>query len=234
MKARLSDKKEIATGTLWVQYKVEENFSFKPGQYMFINLIKPPYSDEKGTTRHFSIVSSPNQKGVLEMATRLRDSAFKKSLKEMALGTEVEIQRIAGTFTLPDNLEKPLVFIAGGIGITPFMSMLKFIAEEKLPVKITLLYSNRDKNSTAFFADLEALQSQIPNLKLVMTMTQDPTWQGEKRRIDSQFIKEYFPEVNENTYYVVGPTPMVDAVEKALQEAGVTPENIKIENFSGY
>lgn len=226
MKAKIAEKKEIAEGTLMVKFKVFEDFTFTAGQYFFINL--------RGETRHFSIVNSPNEKGVLTMTTRLRDSAFKKSLKELPIDTEVEIQRIAGKFTLPEDKSKPLVFIAGGIGITPFMSMLRFISEQKLDYKITLIYSNKAASSTAYLEELKTFESRIPDLKLVLVMTDDNSWTGEKRRVDANLLKEYFPQPNMNSYMVVGPPAMVEAVEKALLEAGVSEENIKIENFTGY
>lgn len=209
-----------------VKFKVFEDFTFAPGQYFFINL--------RGATRHFSIVNSPNEKGILTMTTRLRDSVFKKSLQELPVGTEVEIQRISGNFVLPEDTGKPLVFIAGGIGITPFMSMLRFIKEQGLNYRITLIYSNRNQSSTAYLDELQTLSSQIPNFKLILSMTDDPIWEGEKRRVDANLLKEYFPNVNESLFMVVGPPAMVEAVEKALTDIGLREENIKIENFTGY
>ncbi len=222
MKAKIIGKTEVATETLQVTFATSEPFTFKPGQYTSVNLAN--------SKKHFSIVNSPDEKGIITIATRLRDSDFKKSLKELPVGTEVELGPISGSFVMPENTSKPLVFIAGGIGITPYMSMLKYAVERKLPYKITLLYSNRDQNSSAFLQDLK----NIPNLKLILTMTDDPNWQGEKRRIDASFIKEYFPETNANLYFVVGPPVMVEAVQQALLEAGVDIENIASENFSGY
>ena len=229
MKGKLKSKQEIAEGTLQVIFETDEPFSFTPGQYCFITLKGLKYPDERGSRRQFSIVNSPNHKGIITITTRLSESGFKKTLKELPVGTEVELGPIAGVFTLPDDTKRPLVFIAGGIGITPFMSMLTYIQEEKLPYNITLIYSNRNQASSAF---LEKLQN-LP-CKLVLTMTEDPGWSGEKGKIDAGFIKEYFPNVNENLYMVVGPPPMVEAVQKSLDEAGVNAENIKVERFTGY
>lgn len=234
MVGKIIDKKEIAIGTLQVTFQISEQFTFKPGQYVFVTLTDPPYPDERGNKRHFSIVNSPSEKGIITIATRLRDSGFKKSLQQLPIGTEVELGPIAGVFTLPEDTKKSLVFIAGGIGITPFMSMLRYIKEGGLPYQITLVYSNRDRGSTPFLEELQNLAQVLPNLKLILTMTDDASWDGEKRKVDSQFIKDYFPNLNENFYMVVGPPPMVEAVEKALKEAGVLSENLKIENFTGY
>ena len=234
MVGKIIEKKEVAQGTLKVVFEIKEPVSFKPGQYLFVTLINPPYTDEKGNKRQFSINNSPNQKNILIMTTRITESAFKKSLKELPIGTPVEIGPIAGVFTLPEDTGKPLVFIAGGIGITPFMSMLSYIAEEGPPYQITLVYSNRDQSSAAYTQEIEAFSKSIPNFKLILTMTDDPVWAGEKRKIDEQFIKDYFPNLNSNFYMVVGPPAMVEAVGNALTWAGVIQENIKKENFTGY
>lgn len=230
----LKNKEEVALGTLKVVFEVKEPFGFKPGQYCFITLSELKYPDERGLKRHFSIVNSPNEKGIITFTTRITESGFKKTLQDLPVGEEVNLGPIAGAFVLPEDTQRPLVFIAGGIGITPFMSILKYISEEKLPYKITLIYSNRNKGSTAYIDEISNLASLIPNFKLILTMTDDSSWSGEKRQVDANFIKEYFPDVNDNYYMVVGPPPMVAAVEKSLAEASVNKENIKIENFTGY
>lgn len=230
----IKSKEEVAKGTLKVVFEVDESFTFKAGQYCFITLEKLKYPDERGPKRQFSIVSSPNEKGIITITTRLSDSGFKKTLKELPKGTEVQLGPIAGVFTLPKGTSRPLVFIAGGIGITPFISMLRYISEEKLPYNITLIYSNRDQSSTAYFEDVKNLTAQIPGSELITTMTEDPNWNHEKRKVDKAFIKDYFPNVNAQYYMVVGPPGMVSAVEEALLDAGVHPENIQKENFTGY
>lgn len=234
MLGRIKSKEVVAEGTLQVTFEVIEPVSFKPGQYVFVNLPKLHYPDERGARRQFSINNSPNHPDHLTITTRLSESGFKKTLKELPEGSEVELGPIAGVFTLPEDTSKPLVLIAGGIGITPFMSMLEYIKEQSLPYNVTLLYSNRNQASSAYLNELEELADTLPNLKLILTMTEDNLWTGEKRMINSAFIKEYFPNVNNNYYMVVGPPAMVEAVEKALREAGVRVENIKTENFTGY
>ncbi len=234
MVGKIIDKKEVAQGTLQVTFEVKEDFTFKPGQYIFVTLTKLNYPDERGPKRQFSIVNSPEDKGKIIITTRITESGFKKTLNELPQGSEVELGPIAGAFVLPDDISRPLVLIAGGIGITPYMSMLRHIQKNNLSYNITLVYSNRNQSSTAYLNELKQLANQIPNLKLILTMTDDPNWTGEKRIVDVNFIKEYFPNVNENLYFVVGPPAMVDAVQRALLEAGVDISSIKIENFTGY
>lgn len=232
MKATIKEKIEVAKGTLLVKFVVPEDINFKPGQYFTVRLIDPPYHDDRGAMRHFSIVNSPNEKGILSFATRLRESAFKKSIAEFPIGTEVEVGSISGDFILPDDTSKPLVFIAGGIGITPFMSMLRFAKEENLDTKITLLYSSKDRESAAFLGELQKIAN--PNFKPVFTMTEDPKWEGEKGRVDTEFIKKYVEDLGSSVFYVAGPPAMTNAIVDALKELGIESSRIRYENFTGY
>lgn len=236
MKAEIKEKKEIAKGTLLIKFDLlGKNINFKPGQYFFITIPKLNYSDNKGNIRHFSVVNSPGEKNVITMATRIREeSGFKKTLNELPLGSPVEIGAVTGDFVLPKNYSKPLVFVAGGIGVTPFMSMLRYFDEEKLPYDITLIYSNRDQGSTAFLEELNERKSRNKNLKLILTMTQDSAWKGDNRRIDSQFIASKIPDFLNKTFYISGPPVFNEAVGKALKELKIENKNILVENFSGY
>lgn len=235
MKASIKNKKEVAKGTLLVEFDTSPGeFKFEPGQYFFVSLIKPPYNDSKGERRHFTIVNSPNEENTLSFATRIRDSAFKKSIAELPVGTVVEVGPIDGEFTLPKDKDKKYVFLAGGIGITPFVSMLRYIREERLNYDITLIYSNRDRESTAFLEELQEISRDNPNIKLILTMTEDPDWVGERRKVNAGFMKEYLTGP-ETYYYMVAGTPgMVDAMKKVLKTAEVSGSNIKTENFPGY
>lgn len=235
MKAQIKEKREIAKGTLLAMFDLlGEEVDFTPGQYFFVTLPDVGYQDDKGLRRHLTVVTSPNEKGVLGFATRMRDSAFKKSLAELPLGAEVDVEPPKGKFTLPADTSRPLVFVAGGIGITVFRSMLRFIREETLPYKVTLIYSNRDRESTAFLDELRELKKEI-DLRLILSMTEDPDWQGEARMIDAQFFKDYVEgDLNRYTFLVAGPPGMVKAMQDALAEAGVEEQNVAAERYSGY
>ena len=236
MRARIKEKREVAKGTLLVTFDLlGEEVAFTPGQYFFVTLPDVGYQDAKGLRRHITVVTSPNERSVLGFATRMRDSAFKRSLSEVPVGTEVEVEPPKGSFGLPEDTTRPLVFVAGGIGITVFRSMLRFIREEGLPYRVTLIYSNRDRESTAFLDELQELEQENRDLRLILTMTQDPGWQGETRRIDSQFFRDYLEaDLNESTFLVAGPPAMVEGVQDALAEAGVDEENVIAERYSGY
>jgi ferredoxin-NADP reductase len=236
MQARIKEKSEIAKGTLLVAFDLlGEEVNFTPGQYFWVTLVDPPYDDDKGPRRHITVVTSPNDRGVLGLATRIRDSAFKRSLVELPVGAEVDVEEPKGDFLLPDDTEQEYVFIAGGIGITVFRSMLRYIAEENLPHRVTLVYSNRDRESAAFLDELQELERRNPNLRLVLTMTEDPEWDGETRRMDADFLRDHLgDDLGAFTYLVAGPPGMVEAMEKMLQEAGVSEEQVRPERFSGY
>jgi ferredoxin-NADP reductase len=236
VRARIKEKQEVAKGTLLVTFDLlGEEVDFRPGQYFFVTLPDVGHQDDKGLRRHITVVTSPNDKGVLGFATRMRDSAFKRSLRELPVGAEVDIEPPQGEFALPESPSRPVVFVAGGIGITVFRSMLRYIREERLPYRVTLVYSNRDRESTAFLDELRELEQELPDLRLILTMTQDPNWNGETRKVDARFFADYLgDDLNRFTFLVAGPPAMAEAVQQALDEAGVKEENVIAERFSGY
>jgi ferredoxin-NADP reductase len=235
VRSLVKEKREVAKGTLMVVFDLQGNeVDFKPGQYFWVELLDPPYQDEKGPRRHISVVTSPTERGVLGLCTRLRDSAFKRSLAELELGDEVEVEEPKGDFLLPEDTERPYVFVAGGIGITVFRCMLRYIADKGLPYEVTLVYSNRDRESTPFLDELQELEATIAGLRLVVTMTDDPGWDGETRRVDEAMLRDHLGELEPFTYLVAGPPQMVEGVAATLQGAGVPEERLMPARFSGY
>lgn len=235
MKTTLKAKDEIAEGTLQVRLDTGgEPADFDAGQYMMVTLPGPPFTDDKGDTRFFSISSSPMQTGELEFTTRLSDSAFKRSVADMPLGSNIEVEIVGGDLVLPESAARPLILITGGIGITPFISMLRYIDEQKLSHKVTLLYSNRTADSTAYLSELKSLASRNENINIVFTMTDDAAWDGEKRRIDAEFIRDYVPGYLQCEYYATGSARMVEAIGKSLTELEVPLTRQHSEVFPGY
>ena len=236
MRARIKEKQEVAKGTLLVTFDLlGEEMDFRPGQYFHVTLPNLGDEDDEGLRRHITVVTSPNEKGVLGFATRMRDSAFKRTLRKLPVGSEVDVEPPKGSFGLPEDPSRPLVFVAGGIGITVFRSMLRYIHEERLPYLVTLIYSNRDRASTAFLDELRELEQALPDLRLVLTMTQDPGWEGETRKVNAAFVKDYLSDdLNRYTFLVAGPPAMAEGVQGALQKAGVRDENVITERYSGY
>jgi ferredoxin-NADP reductase len=236
MRASIKEKREVAKGTLLVLFDLAGvELEYQPGQYFWVELLDPPYQDEKGARRHITAVTSPSERGVIGLCTRMRDSAFKRSLAELPLGTEVEVEQPKGTFVLPEESSRPLVFVAGGIGITPFRSMLRYIVDERLPHHVTLIYSSRDRASAAFLDEVEEIEQANPNVRLIATMTDDESWPGERRRVDAAFFREHLgDDLNQARYMVAGPPAMAKAVSAELEQAGVAPELIATDSFSGY
>jgi ferredoxin-NADP reductase len=236
VRGTIKEKREVAKGTLLALFDLgNAELDYRPGQYFWVELLNAPYQDEKGVRRHITAVTSPSERGVIGLCTRLRESAFKRSLAALAVGAEVEIEPPKGTFVLPEESSRPLVFVAGGIGITPFRSMLRYIQDERLPHRVTLIYSNRDRESAAFLDELEEIERANPNVRLIVTMTEDENWSGERRRIDAAFLEDQLgDELNEANYLVAGPPAMAQAVSAELEKAGVDPALIATDGFSGY
>lgn len=236
MKANIIKKNKIAKLTLEVTYDLMGKVvDFKPGQFFFVTLLDAPNKDSgKDPVHHFTIVNSPVQKGILVNATRLRDTAFKNSLRDMPVGSEVEIDRLMGSFSLPTDTTKQYCFIALGIGITPYVSMLRYIHEKHLDYKIILLYSDSDRESMAYLDELEGYAKEDPGLKLILTITHDENWHGETRHIDDKFIKDYLKNPENYVYYISGPPLAVQTVAQEVGRLGVGKDSIKTEKFSGY
>ncbi|MFN7088261.1 MAG: FAD-dependent oxidoreductase [Candidatus Paceibacteria bacterium] len=239
LKLPLKDRKVVAEDTMAFYFALEgKDFTFSPGQYISVYIPKLLYDDPKGNHRVFSIASSPNNKEYLLIATRMRGSGYKKTLKDIPLGSIVEIDGPFGSFVLPQNPTGPIVLIAGGIGITPFMSMVCYATEEKLPHKLILIYSNKTPESTAFLKELQELQNQNPNFKMIATITEPENaksmWSGKIGKITSGFIKENIEDPALPVWYIAGPPDMVFAIKQALIEAGIDEDNIHFEDFGGY
>jgi ferredoxin-NADP reductase len=212
-----------------------KEFPFTPGQFVSINLANPPYQDERGSRRTFSIASSPRDPYLL-IATRLRGSAMKRSLTELPLGTEVDLSGPNGTFTLPTDLQIPVALIAGGIGITPFRSMIKDAVERRSARDLVLFYSNRRPHDAPFLSELQGWARDYHRFQLVATMTQATAdeWQERRGRIDAALLRDTLEALDRWLFYVAGPPEMVDALTETLSEAGVPDERVRVEHFEGY
>ncbi len=224
MRATVAERREVAKGTLLVLFAVDAYPDYRPGSYFWVELPDRGHQDEKGLRRHISLVTSPTDEGVVGLATRLRDSAFKRTLAELQVGDEVEVEEPKGSFLLPEDTAAEYVFVAGGIGITVFRSMLRYIADERLPYRVTLVYSNRDRESAAFLDELDELQARIEGLRVVLTMTDEKGWEGESRRIDAALLRDHIGALEEKQFLVAGPPTMTEAVVEALHAAGVPEE----------
>jgi ferredoxin-NADP reductase len=234
VRATVAEKREVAKGTLLVLFAVDGYPDYRPGAYFWVELPDRGHQDEKGLRRHISLVTSPTEVGVVGLATRVRETAFKQTLAELELGDEVEVEEPKGSFLLPEDTSVDYAFVAGGIGITVFRSMLRFIADKELPYRVTLVYSNRDRESAAFLDELEELERRIEGLQVMLTMTDDPEWEGETRHLDADVLRELVGPLDARTFLVAGPPPMTEAVANSLLAAGVPEARVLADKFSGY
>jgi ferredoxin-NADP reductase len=172
------------------------------------------------------------------IATRLRDSAFKRVLRGLKPGQELILDAPLGRLTLPADFSRPIVFLAGGIGITPFRSIIIEATKKKLPHKIYLFYSNRTPADAPFLEELRGLEGKNKNYKLIPTMTQLDSlladWSGETGYIDEALLKKYLGDLNKPVYYLAGPPTMTQALYKVLIDSGVNKDDIRSEEFIGY
>jgi ferredoxin-NADP reductase len=234
MRATVAEKREVAKGTLFVIFAVDDYPDHRPGAYFWVELPNRGHEDEKGLRRHISLATSPTERGVVGLATRLRDSAFKRTLAELEVGDEVQVEEPKGSFLLPEDTSEEYFFVAGGIGITVFRSMLRFIADESLPYRVTLVYSNRDRESAAFLDELEEIERRVEGLKVILTMTDEPGWTGETRHLDADVLDELVDGLDRKTFLVAGPPAMAESVSQSLLGAGVPEERVLVDGFTGY
>jgi ferredoxin-NADP reductase len=235
--AKLRERREVAERTMAFCFEKPANFTFIPGQFVDITLQNPRETDSEGNTRGFSIASAPYEDFIM-VATRLRETAFKRVLSEVPLGTEVKIEGPFGNLRLHNDQSRAAVILTGGIGITPFRSILLNAAMNNLPHRILLFYANRRPEDAAFLDELKQLELKNQHFQLIACMTEieksSRPWSGELGRISPQLLAKYTKGLTSPVYYVTGPPSMVHAMHTMLLDSGVDDDNIRIEEFAGY
>ncbi|HEX2567852.1 MAG TPA: FAD-dependent oxidoreductase [Burkholderiales bacterium] len=230
-------REEVAAGTSAFYFRKPPGFSFDAGQNALFTLVDPPETDAQGPSRPFTIASAPHEPELM-IATRMRDSAFKRVLKSAAPGLKLEMDGPAGVMVLHDEIARPAVFLAGGIGITPFLSMARHAATNALPHRIHLFYSNRRPEDAAFLDELRALEKSNPNYRLVATMAEaqksSQPWRGETGFIRRDMLERHLPDLRAPVYYFAGPPGMAMAMQSMLTEIGISENDMRSEEFYGY
>jgi ferredoxin-NADP reductase len=231
--APLIERREVAADTMAFRFGLNGHAPrFLPGQACDITL-------PDGQTHSFAIASSPTNGRSVMIAARMRDTPFKDTLRDLPFGAAVHIGPPTGDFVLPSDATTPVVFLAGGIGITPFRSMLKSMADTGDHRSVTLLYSNPTPQATAFLDELEGWRSTL-DLTLVPTITKPETgvgaWAYEEGRIDGEMVRRHVrPDLlAKATFYVSGPPAMVRDLAAVLQSLGVRRARLKLDEFRGY
>lgn len=225
MKFKLIEKKTVTSDIETFIFEPAEAISWEPGQYLHY-VLDHANPDERGIERWFTISNPPYEKhpSITTRFTGKAGSTFKEALKNMQLGDAIEADGLEGDFTV-DDPAKHYIFIAGGIGITPFHSMLLQLANDKKPINVDLMYANRDDNFP-FDDELQQIASRNSNFKIHKFV--DP------QHIEEADIKAVASKLDDPEYYVSGPKPMVEAFEKTLKGMGVIETKIHTDDFPGY
>jgi len=237
IRVALADRQQIADATYAFTFDLKgQPFLFKPGQTVDLSYPGMTGIDEAGNKRTFSIASAPGQDRLM-VATRDRGSAFKRSLIQAPIGTELELDGPYGSFTLP-NRASNAVLVAGGIGVTPFRAMAQDAIERSLDHTLTLIHSNRTPEETPFLLELLNWATKNDKFQYRPTMTRPERskreWKGDRRRVEAASLREWLPKGGAGVHYVAGPQGFVKGATEALREAGVDEDLIRSEEFPGY
>jgi|SRR5581483_3856591 len=233
--------KEKLQGTDIMSFRLSKSgMEYTAGQYAFFEL-DVVSGDSKGPIRHFSIASSPTEQDLL-ISTRIRDTPYKQKLASLEIGTEIPAWGPEGEFVLHGDHSKPAVFLSGGIGVTPFRSMIKYATDKQLPIKITMFDSNKDQQGILYKEEFDKWASQNKNLKIVYTVTEeeqkpDASWSGEHGRIDKSMFERHVnkEEIGNALFYICGPPGMLKAMQDLLQkDLQIPKDRLKVEAFTGY
>lgn len=228
---------KIATDTYNYWFDSAEQIDYKPGQYMEWTL-GHNQPDNRGNRRYFTIASSPTETGLgLGVKFYPNSSTFKQNLAKMKAGDEIVAGQLAGDFVLPADKRKKLVLIAGGIGITPYRSMIKYLIDKKEQRDIVIMYANNKIDDIAYGDILKQAEKELM-IKTVFVLSDlkamPKTWTGETGFISAQMIARQIPDYNERSYYISGPHSMVTGAIEALKFLKIPAEKIKTDFFPGY
>ncbi len=233
MQAKILEIKRSTPTTYTFILEKPVGFVYKPGQFVQVKENMPD-PDPRGNRRSLSLASSPTE-DVLQITTQDGPSMFKQYLHNKKVQDTIEFIGPLGHFVL-DEGDLPALILAGGIGITPFRSMILYAADKKLSKPIVLIHSNRNQSDILFLEEFKEAEKRNPNFKLIETLTQetDPNWTGQKGRITPEFLNTHVPDFKDRELYVCGSVPMVHGVLEMLHSLGLPDEQINREQFSGY
>ncbi len=236
MRVRLKERRlETAEVISFIFDLGGQPFEYRPGQYVFCELDELDFPDERGNRRHFTISSSPTEKDIVMFTTRIRGSGFKETLRQAPVGYEINIGTPLGYFVVPEKEAPHCVFIAGGIGVTPYRSILRYALDVKEPIDAVMLYFNHSSADIIFRQELEEIAQQMSTFALVNVLSDpEPGWKGEKGRLNEALLEKWVPDLNQRLFWISGPPPMVKAYKELVKQTGVGDEAIRTDSFAGY
>lgn len=232
----MSEKIPAGKDIMDILFKPKKRLNYRPGQYMEWTL-PHSHADQRGNRRYFTLASSPTEP-TLRVGIKFypHGSSFKQTLASLDKKTPIIAAQLAGEFTLPKDSRQKLAFLAGGIGITPFRSMVKYLIDTKQYRDIVLCYSNKVVEEIAY-RDIFAQATKQFGMKVIYTLTNTHLlpmgWEGEIGRIDTEMIKKEIPDFMERIFYLSGPQTMVNMYEHVLKHLGVPSKQIKKDFFPG-
>jgi ferredoxin-NADP reductase len=225
------------TGTAVLYFEKPDGFTFRPGQFANFTLDSPIATDAGGSTRTLSIASAPHEKDLM-VAMRMRDTGFKRAAGALPIGAPFLLEGPYGNLILHKDVARPAVFLAGGIGITPFRSMIWHAMEVGSAHKISLFYSIRRLEGAAFLRELREIQELNPRFKFIPTITHAEgilhDWPGELGHITEPMLTKWLPDFQSPIFYIAGPPGMVAGMRQILCDANVSDDDIRAEEFAGY
>ena len=233
---RLKKRVQLAPDIYDFIFAPEGKFAFAPGQYMEWTLgLHDP--DSRGNRRYFTLASSPTEDHIrLGIKFYRNSSTFKQTLLCMDQNSEILASQLAGDFVLPSNPKQKCVFIAGGIGITPFRSMIKYLLDTHQLRPLVLFYANRTADEFVYVDVLERARKEL-GIKTIYTVTDTrnlpSSWQGNVGRITPQMIKNQVPDYYKCVFYISGSKGMVDSFKRLLSQLNISDSSIKTDFFSG-
>jgi len=233
----LKDRVRIAPDTYEFVFALSRKLAFAPGQYMEWTLGHED-PDSRGNRRYFTLASAPTERDLrLGVKFYKNSSSYKKALGTMSTDVEIIASQLAGDFVLPEDPRQKCVFIAGGIGVTPFRSMIKYLLDIHQRRSIILFYTNKRVEDIVYKDVFDRAEKEL-GIRTIYTVTDathglPPNWQGIIGRITPQWIKKYVPGYPNYVFYLSGPPGMIDSFKDTLHQLGIGDSNIKTDYFSG-
>jgi ferredoxin-NADP reductase len=213
-----------------------QRLQYRPGQILHYELDTLAFPDERGNRRHFTISSSPTEEGIVMFTTKMRGSGFKETLRRAPIGYELTCESPEGEFIMQEEETRLRhVFIAGGIGITPYRSILRYSADMNEPLHARMLYFNRSSADIVFREELEDIARKMPTFSILHVLTEpEDGWKGEQAKLGETILRRLLPNPGGLCFWISGPPGMVGACRELLEQIGVKDQSIRTDRFMGY